>query len=204
MLIAITGGIGSGKSVVSQLLRVMGYPVYDCDARAKWVMTHDALLRQQLTHLFGQDTYLADASHPDALPLLNKPYLSSRIFGNADALAQMNACVHPAVWRDLQSQYRASHSPYFFFESAILYESGFDQLSHPDQVWTVSAPLPLRLERAMARDHATREQILARIQSQLSQEEKEKRSGIVIHNDPEHSLIEQVSQTLHRLSSHRV
>lgn len=210
MLIAITGGIGSGKSVVSQLLRVMDFPVYDCDARAKWVMTHDPELRQQLIELFGPQTYQTPLS-------LNKPYLSSQIFGHPEALARMNACVHPAVARDLQRQYADylsnpstlsnpsnlsnSSNPSrpslpFFFESAILFESGFDQLSHPDLVWTVSAPLELRIARASMRDHATREQILNRIQSQLAQEEKEKRSDAVIYNDPEHSVIEQVNGLL--------
>lgn len=228
MLAAITGGIGSGKSVVSQLLRVMGFSVYDCDARAKWVMTHDPELRQQLIELFGPQTYV-EVEGSETLPILNKPYLSSQIFGNPDALARMNACVHPAVARDLQRQYtdylsnpsnlsnpstisipsnlsnpsnisnpsNPSHpTPLFFFESAILFESGFDRLSHPDLVWTVSAPLELRIARASMRDHATREQILNRIQSQLAQEEKEKRSDAVIYNDPEHSVIEQVNGLL--------
>lgn len=194
MLIAITGGIGSGKSVVSQALKVMGYTVYDCDSRAKWVMTHDSLLRQQLTQLFGADTYLPDGS-------LNKPHLSTQIFSSATALAQMNACVHPAVARDLQTSYQhhlAQHGatiPYFF-ESAILFESGFDRLSPPDQVWTVSAPLETRLTRAMLRDHATREQILSRINSQLSQEEKESRADVVIINDAQHSILEQLRAVL--------
>ncbi len=205
-LIAITGGIGCGKSVVSQLLRVMGYEVYDCDARAKWVMTHDDLLRQQLTELFGQETYLPDGS-------LNKLHLSAAIFGNAEALTQMNACVHPAVERDLRKQFeeyktitnyklritnfKLQNTPRpFFFESAILFESGFDKLSIPDEVWTVSAPLELRISRAMSRDHATREQILNRINSQMPQEEKEIRANHVIWNDPEHSVIEQVNEII--------
>ena len=137
-LIAITGGIGSGKSVVSQLLRVMGYTVYDCDERAKWVMTHDAQLRSALSALFGPSTYLPTGSGNFEL---NKSYLSARIFSDNQALAQMNACVHPAVWRDMQTFLMAEPKEYFFFESAILFESGFDRLAHPDVVWTVSAPL---------------------------------------------------------------
>lgn len=198
-LIAITGGIGCGKSVVSQVLRIMGYEVYDCDSRAKWVMTHDDLLRQQLIGLFGEATYLPDGS-------LNKPHLSAAIFGDNEALTKMNACVHPAVNRDLRKQYedynritnyelQITRRP-FFFESAILFESGFDKLSIPDEVWTVSAPLELRISRAMQRDHATREQILNRIGSQMSQEEKEIRANHVIWNDPEHSVIEQINSTL--------
>lgn len=184
---AITGGIGTGKSVVSQLLRVLGHTVYDCDERARWVMTHDALLVRDLTHLFGPDTY-----HDGQL---NKPYLSQQIFGHEDKLRQMNACVHPAVARDIYAlarQLEARGIDHLYYESAILYESGFDHLCPPDEVWTVSAPLELRIQRAMRRDHATRQQILARIESQMPQSEKEQRAHHVILNDDRHSIIEQV------------
>jgi dephospho-CoA kinase len=192
-LIAITGGIGSGKSVVSQLLRIIGYTVYDCDERAKWVMTHDNQLRKELCELFGPDTYLPSSDNEWAL---NKPYLASRIFSNAEALAKMNACVHPAVARDMKMMQEAETKDRFFFESAILYESGFDRLSTPDEVWTVSAPLELRIARGMQRDNATREKILNRIDSQMSQEEKERRADHVILNDEYHSLIAQVRKLI--------
>ena len=184
-LTAITGGIGTGKSVVSRLLRIMGYRVYDCDERARWVMTHDALLRQQLTALFGPETYL-----PTAVPTLNKPYLAQQIFSSPDALQQVNACVHPAVARDLLA------SDVEFFESAILFESHFAQLVPPAEVWTVSAPLELRIARAMARDHASRDQVLERIASQLPQADKECRADHVILNDDRHSIIRQIHNIL--------
>ena len=197
-LIAITGGIGSGKSVVSQLLRVMGYTVYDCDERAKWVMTHDAQLRSALSALFGPSTYLPTGSGNFEL---NKSYLSARIFSDNQALAQMNACVHPAVWRDMQTFLMAEPKEYFFFESAILFESGFDQLAHPDVVWTVSAPLELRIARSMQRDNTSREKILSRIASQMSQDEKERRADQTILNDDKHSLILQVNSCLKKHGS---
>lgn len=187
-LIAITGGIGSGKSVVSQLLRVMGYTVYDCDERAKWVMTHDSLLRQQLIDLFGPETYTETTSE------LNKPYLAAKIFGNHEALRQMNLCVHPAVARDLKRQ--AQGHELFFYESAILFESGFDRLAPPDEVWAVSAPLELRIERAMKRDQTSRDKVMSRISSQLPQEDKEQRADVVIINDAQHSIIEQVTSRI--------
>ncbi|MBR5069063.1 MAG: dephospho-CoA kinase [Bacteroidales bacterium] len=192
-LIAITGGIGSGKSVVSQLLRTMGFTVYDCDERAKWVMTNDEQLRNELCTLFGPDTYLPASNGTWEL---NKPYLSDIIFSSADALTKMNACVHPAVWRDMQHQLMTEIRDRFFFESAILYESGFDHLSLPDEVWTVSAPLELRIHRAMQRDNAPRKKILSRIASQLPQEEKELRADHTIVNDDAHSLIVQVHELL--------
>lgn len=191
-LIAITGGIGSGKSVVSQLLRTMGYTVYDCDMQAKRLMTADPLLRQQLTDLFGPDTYLQDET---GAPRLNRPYLSSQIFANARLLAQMNACVHPAVARDLLALAAAMpEESVLFFESAILYESGFDQQVPPTEVWTVSAPLELRIARAMRRDQAPRNKVLSRMHSQMQQEEKERRADHVIVNDDHQSVIQQVAK----------
>lgn len=205
-LIAITGGIGSGKSVVSQLLRVMGYEVYDCDSRAKWLMTHDTTLRRQLCDLFGPDTYLPDGS-------LDKARLAAAIFGHDDMLAQMNACVHPAVARDLRQTAQTmaeertpmpgtadtsatERRDVFFYESAILYESGFDLLVPPDEVWCVVAPEALRLQRAMARDHATEGQVQSRMNKQMPQDEKARRATHLIHNDPDHSVIQQVRSLL--------
>lgn len=196
MLIAITGGIGCGKSVVSALLCVMGYSVYDCDKGAKWVMENDPQLRGELVGLFGEETYLPDGH-------LNKPYLASRIFNDDEARRAMNACVHPAVKRDMdrflaQQPDNLITSRPFFFESAILFESGFDKLANPDRVWTVTAPLELRIERAMIRDNASRKQIVARINSQMSQEEKEKRADDIIINASPYSVIEQVRALLAR------
>lgn len=192
-VIAITGGIGSGKSVVSQLLRVMGFTVFDCDSSAKRVMEADPKLRADLTALFGSEAYLASTEGPK----LNRPYLSSCIFGHPDLLAKMNACVHPAVARDLESVI-AHHSdaPILFYESAILFESGFDQLAPTHEVWAVSAPLELRIRRAMERDKASRDKVLSRIDAQLPQEEKEQRANAVILNDDCHSVIHQVRQLL--------
>lgn len=195
MLIAITGGIGCGKSIVSTVLRVMGYEVYDCDRAAKRLMIEDEDLRADLIALFGNETYHADGT-------LNKQHLSQAIFGNYAALEQMNALVHPAVARDLRRKQQAWQEQHpalpYFFESAILYESHFDQLSHPEEVWCVTAPEELRITRAMLRDHATRSQIEARLASQMSQEEKANRADHIIINDTTHSVIEQINQCLVR------
>lgn len=183
MIVAITGGIGSGKSVVSQLLRVMGHDVYDCDKEAKRLMAENSELKEQLCIAFGEETY-------DAKGLLNKPYLAQRIFSKPEELQKMNGIVHPAVAKDfLQSGME-------FVESAILFEAGFDKLVCPQAIWSVSAPLELRIERAMLRDHTDREKVLARINNQMSQEEKNKKADAVIWNDGTHSIIAQVNELL--------
>lgn len=189
MLIAITGGIGCGKSVVSRLLEVMGYTVYDCDSNAKSLMLTDLQLRESLIRLFGKETYNRDGS-------LNKPHLSSAIFGNPEALQAMNSLIHPAVARDLLAKYRTHSDNLFFYESAILFESQFNKLAVPDFVISVSAPLELRIERTMARDKSTRQQILDRIGSQMSQEEKDQLADFVIYNDSKQSVIMQTDKIL--------
>lgn len=214
MLIIITGGIGSGKSMVSQLLKVMGYTVYDCDSRAKELMLTDTALKGQLTELLGPETYTADGQ-------LNRPYVASRIFGNQKLLGQMNALVHPAVAADIRRRQLAfsknagqglrqgfsktlhqglrqtidQETP-FFVETAIYFEANFGQYIRTDRVWCVAAPLELRIQRAMHRDGADRQRIEARILSQMPQEEKIKKSDAVIWNDDTHSIIEQVNALL--------
>ena len=189
MLIIITGGIGSGKSMVSQLLKVMGYTVYDCDSRAKELMLTDAALKGQLTELLGPETYTADGQ-------LNRPYVASRIFGNQKLLGQMNALVHPAVAADIRRRQLAFSKTPFFVETAIYFEANFGQYIRADRVWCVAAPLELRIQRAMHRDGADRQHIEARILSQMPQEEKIKKSDAVIWNDDTHSIIEQVNALL--------
>lgn len=195
MIIALTGGIGCGKSVVSELLRVMGYIVYDCDANAKLLMHSDSELRNRLTTLFGTETYNADGA-------LNKQHLSAAIFGNAEALNKMNNLVHPAVARDITKLYREMNAKVgdknvlLFFESAILFESHFDELVKPDIVVSISAPFEMRLARATTRDHASRQQIIRRIENQMSQEKKDERADIVIYNDEKNSIIHQIDKLL--------
>ncbi|MEE1080681.1 MAG: dephospho-CoA kinase [Bacteroidales bacterium] len=192
-LIAITGGIGCGKSMVSQLLKTMGFAVYDCDANAKQLMLTDKDLMKGLTDLFGKDTYLADGT-------LNKQHLAASIFGNADALRQMNALVHPTVARDLKAQMLKDKHSIFFFESAILFESHFDRLVSPDITICVSSPLELRIARATARDHSSREQVIGRIESQMPQDEKDRRADYLIINDEKNSVIHQIDKLLNSIS----
>ena len=94
-LIAITGGIGSGKSVVARMVQVMGYQVYDCDSRAKALMTEDDDVRRQLVEAFGAETFLADGT-------LNRQHLSAVAFGNNESLSRLNGIVHPATANDMQ------------------------------------------------------------------------------------------------------
>ncbi|MGM9802719.1 MAG: dephospho-CoA kinase [Muribaculaceae bacterium] len=156
-LIAIVGGIGSGKSVVSHLLRLMGYEVYDCDSRAKELMNSSEVIKRQLCALFGQEVIAADGK-------INKPLLGSIIFNNDEALAKVNSIVHPVVVEDVLRQANRCGKDAYFVETALPKESGLD--SAADEVWLIDAPEELRIERVMARNALTREQVHERIANQ--------------------------------------
>lgn len=181
--IGITGGIGSGKSVVATLLRLYGIPVYIADEESKRLTNSSPVIRRALVDLVGEVVYDADGK-------LDKPRLANFIFGQPEHLARVNAIIHPEVNRDFLDWSERQEKAFCAIESAILFESGFDRIV--DVKLMVLAPLEIRLERAIARDHASREALERRIKSQMADEEKASRSDFVIHNDGRQALIPQV------------
>jgi dephospho-CoA kinase len=173
--IAITGGIGSGKSYVSQKLAQRGIPVYIADDESKRLTVTDPLIRHQLIELVGEAVYQPDGT-------LNKPYLAQYLFASPWHVSQVNAIIHPRVKDDFYRWASAqTEAGIVGLESAILYEAGFEDTV--DAVVMVYAPVALRLKRAMTRDRATAEQIRRRMAAQLSDEEKRRRAQYVIVND---------------------
>ena len=170
--VAVCGGIGSGKSTICRMFAERGAALYDSDSRAKALMTESAELREALVAEFGEECY-ADG-------VLNRQYLASKVFGSAEQLARLNAIVHPAVKADFLQWAEEQEGDYCILESAILFESGFDAVV--DKTVAVLAPLPLRIERAMQRDGATREQIEARVKAQMSDDDLAARADFAIVN----------------------
>jgi dephospho-CoA kinase len=181
-LVAITGGIGSGKSFVCQLLRQRGICVYDCDAAAKRLMATDGGLQRALIRLVGEEVY-ADGK-------LQKAVLARYLLQSEAHKLAVDDVVHPAVARDFLA------SGMQWLESAILFDSGFDQRVNFDFKVCVSAPLEVRIARVMQRDHISREKTLEWIGRQLSQEEVERRSDAVIINDGRADLDVQITRLL--------
>ena len=163
-LIAITGGIGSGKSVVARIVQVMGYSVYDCDSRAKSLMLHDDEVKRQLVDAFGKETYHVDGT-------INKEHLSKMAFADDQTLKRLNAIVHPATasdmlrWADTQASKGVAVT---FIETALLRTAGLDKMV--DEVWHVTAPVELRITRVMARSGLTSAQVKERISAQAQEE----------------------------------
>ena len=185
--VGITGGIGAGKSTVCDLLRERGVAVYDSDSRAKQLMSEDVMLRAELIEAFGDAVYGASG--------LDRAYLAKSVFGNDEALRKLNAIVHPAVMRDFAEWAEVQEGDYVVLESAILFEAGL--ADRVDSVIAVMAPESLRLERAMARDGASRDEILRRIRSQMSDDERMERAKYAVVNIDREELAEDVEQ-LHR------
>lgn len=190
--IAITGGIGSGKTFVSNLLKERGIPIYNSDDEAKRLMVSDEGIRRDLMALLGEDVYQGD--------VLNKPLLASYLFADAGNAARINAIVHPRVRADF-SRWLSEHQDVEVagLECAILYEAGFEDTV--DKVVMVYAPESLRIERAMKRDNATERQIRARIAAQMDDEEKYRRSDYVIYTDGRLSVEEQLSDLIKHLKT---
>lgn len=187
----ITGGIGSGKSVVSRLLEVMGIPVYISDTETKQLMVTDACIRNELVSLLGEEVYAGG--------VLNKSLLASYLFGDPEHAGQVNGIVHPRVKEDFRRwAEKRSAFPIVGIESAILIEAGF--AGEVDVVVMVYAPEEVRVRRAMKRDASSHELIERRIRSQMSDEEKRRLADFVIVNDGETPLIPQVLALIASLS----
>jgi len=188
--LGITGGIGSGKSVVARVLQTLGIPVFDCDAESKRLTVVHPLIRQQLVALVGPEVYQGNT--------LNKPFLAHYLFSSPEHVQQVNGIIHP-VLKEYFLQWVSKQSTQFVaIESAILFEAGYDDVV--DSVITVSAPLEVRIARAMQRDGATRSAIEERIRQQMDDEEKRRRSQFVIVNDGEAPVIPQVLEIINTLS----
>lgn len=191
-LIAITGGIGSGKSVVARLVQVMGHEVYDCDSRAKALMTENDEVRHLLIEAFGKETYHNDGT-------LNRQHLSEVAFGDDKALARLNGIVHPATARDMQqwAQRQADNGARVaFVETALLRTAGLERLV--DEVWHVTAPANVRIPRVMARSGLTEQQVRERIAAQSVEDALATGEHPIINDD----VTAVLPQVLNLLSKH--
>ncbi len=184
--IGITGGIGSGKTIVCRVFALLGIPVYDSDYRAKWVMQHHPVLRQELISAFGAEIYNSDQQ-------LDRAYLASLVFNNPEHLAVLNRLVHPRVKDDFTDWCAAAEqqSPYILKEAALMFES--NAYKQVQKVITVSAPLEVRIKRVVQRDpHRKPTEVQAIIDKQLSEAERQSRADYIIYNDDQQLVIPQV------------
>jgi dephospho-CoA kinase len=183
--IGITGGIGSGKSLVSNIFHCLGIPVYDADSRAKNIMTTDGILISQIKKEFGALSY-------DANGALNRSLISGAVFNDPERLDVLNKLVHPRVGEDYRNWVNTHSSlPYLLKEAALLFESNsFNDL---DKIIVVNAPENLRIKRVLQRDpQRTEQQVRDIIRNQMPEKEKLKKADFIIMNDEHRMVIPQV------------
>ena len=182
IILGITGGIGSGKSYVTRIFSALGVPSYDSDARTKQLYREDPALRELLIGILGPDVF--SNGEPDTRKI------ASIIFNNTDLLKQINRTVHPYVVRDFNKWAAACHAPYVIFESAILLE--MDPPFRATRVLTVSADRELRLHRTAGRDNLRIQSVMARMDKQWTDEQREAKADFVVLSDDKQALLPRV------------
>ena len=190
-LIAIAGGIGSGKSVVSSILRVVGYSVYDCDSEAKRLMNESREIKDDLISNFGKESILSIGS-------INTVHISKVVFNNPQALKILNSIVHPRVKDDVLKKVNECDGNVMFIESAILLQSNL--LDIIDGVWLVDAPENVRIERVMKRNSMSEADVKRRISAQSGQDYSVLQSCKTIVNDDKEAILPQVLKLVSEIS----
>jgi len=180
--LGVTGGIGSGKTTVCRIFRVLGVPVFMADEVARSLMNSDSDIAIGINSIAEKDLYTAGE--------LDRRELARLIFNQPDLLRKVNAVVHPAVLRDFEEWTASVEAPYVIMEAAVLFESNADKTV--DRVVSVSAPVEERISRVMGRSGMTRMEVLDRINNQLEDEEREEQSYYVINNADNEMIIPEI------------
>ncbi len=181
-IIGITGGIGSGKSVVAKVFATLGIPVFNADEEAKRIMQTSPVIKSKLIEQFGASIY-SDKG-------LEKEKLAAIVFSDPYQLQLLNAIVHPITIQSAKDWAAKQNSPYVIKEAALIFESGSAEGIF--KVIGVTAPLSLKIHRVMQRDGITKEQVDARMRNQISDTIKMRLCDYVIHNDNQQMVIPQV------------
>ncbi|UII33840.1 dephospho-CoA kinase [Fulvivirga ulvae] len=182
--IGVTGGIGSGKSLVCKIFSLLGVPVYNSDNRAKWITNNSKKVRRKITNRFGTEAYTAEG--------LNRDYMAGKVFNDPAQLKILNAIVHPAVGQDYDLWVTSNcQQPYLIKEAALIFEAGSYKRLY--KVINVSAPEDLRIRRVLRRDPFRNEkEIKSIIEKQMAEVDRQQRSDYNVFNDEKKMLIPQI------------
>lgn len=184
LTIGVTGGIGSGKTTVCKVFKLLGAPVFEADEAAKKLLDNDQQVKSGLIHLFGENIYTPNGT-------IDRKKLAGIIFNDKIQLSKMNELVHPAVRKNFENWVKHhEHFPYVIHEAAILFESGFYKIM--DYTILVTAPENERIERVMKRDKVSRQKVEERINNQFPEEKKQELANLVLMNDNKNLLIPKI------------
>lgn len=189
-VICITGGIGSGKTIVSKIIATMGYPVYHSDERAK-KMYFLPEVKEEVIKILGKQAYLSDNE-------IDKKYIATKIFSDKELLSKINKLIHTAVKKDFE-KFIDEHKgkQWIFKESALIFESGL--FNTCDKIILVTAPVDVKIERIKKRDGLGDEEIIQRMKHQWNDDKKLSKADFVINNDGQAALLPQVLMVLDKL-----
>jgi dephospho-CoA kinase len=194
-VIGITGGIGSGKSLVCKIFSTMNIPIYDADSRAKYLINNDLSLKKSIKNLLGENAYTSNDEY-------NRAWVASQVFNNPELLKQLNSLVHPCVHKDAYDWVKKyPNSPFLLYEAALMKAAGDNNMF--DKVIVVNAPISLRIKRIQQRDKRSEQEIKDIIARQISDEERLKIADYVIENDDKKAVLEQVLEIFNLLVVHK-
>lgn len=188
--VGLTGGIGSGKTTVSKLIRILGYPVYEADVEAKKIISEDLSVKAKIINLLGEEAY--DGTK------YNRLFVAQKVFNDKALLQGLNDIVHPAVAKHFKN-WKESHSnsEYVFQEAAILFENG--SYLKFDKTILITSPEAIRVKRVMKRDNLSHKEVMARINNQWSDDKKMELADFSIQCDGYHLVIPQLLKVLKQL-----
>ena len=184
--IAVTGGIGSGKSTVCNVFEQLGFPVFYSDIEAKNILNENNIVKTQIIDLLGEEAYQNNE--------LNRTYIASKIFNDPSLKEKMNSIVHPAVRLAFENWAAIQKSNIVFNEAAILFETG--AYRNFDSTILVTSPENLKIKRIIARDKCTEQEAKLRIKNQWADDEKIKLADFVVKNDESEPLLKQIQDLL--------
>jgi len=179
MVLGITGGIGSGKSVVCRVFSILGAPVFSADDEARFIMERDNNIMNEVEKVAGEKVYENG--------ILDRRKLAHIIFRDRNKLAAVNRIVHPAVFENFRRWKERNKSPLVIFESAILFESG--SYKYTDRVLNLNAPVEIRIKRVMERNRLSEEEVVERINNQWSDEQRTEMSDYNINNSGKEMIL---------------
>lgn len=189
-LIAISGGIGSGKSIISHILQYMGYPVYDCDSNARRLIDNSTSIKQAICSSLGTECISAYGT-------LDRGVVGRIVFNNPDKLQVLNSITHAAVKDDIRLWHQNQSARLSFVETAILYQSGIDKMV--DAVIEITAPFDTKVQRIMHRNNIEYQDVVARINSQNYSVDTPHANVYTILNDDIHAVMPQLINILGKL-----
>lgn len=188
--VGLTGGIGSGKSLVAKLFSLLGVPIYESDQRAKLLIEHHETIISEIKELLGEQAYTLEGKY-------DKVFVSQAVFQNEELLKRLNHIVHPRVRQDFEGWLTVQNAPFVIKEAAIM-----NRNAGLDKIIVVDSPKDLRIKRLLKRDiHRNLAEIEKILENQKSPEEFLEMADFVINNDEKSLLIPQVLEIYKKLIS---